>query len=67
MVEAIVQIGESMGIRTVAERVDSARVLAALAEIGVQYAQGCYIGAPEPIAELESRIARPERELRLQA
>jgi EAL domain-containing protein (putative c-di-GMP-specific phosphodiesterase class I) len=56
-----------MGIRTVAERVDSARVLAALAEIGVQYAQGRYIGAPEPIAELESRIARPERELRLQA
>jgi EAL domain-containing protein (putative c-di-GMP-specific phosphodiesterase class I) len=56
-----------MGIRTVAERVDSARVLAALAEIGVQYAQGRYIGAPEPVAELESRIARPESALRLQA
>ena len=44
MVEAIAQIGETMGIRTIAERVDSAEVLARLADIGFQYAQGHYIG-----------------------
>jgi len=39
LVEAIAQIGQTMGIRTVAERVDSADVLARLAEIGIEYAQ----------------------------
>ena len=49
MVEAITQIGQTMGIRTIAERVDSAEVLARLAEIGVQYAQGNYIAPPRPV------------------
>jgi len=56
MVEAIAQIGESMGIRTIAERVDSAAVLARLADIGIQYAQGHYISAPQPVAILESLV-----------
>jgi len=56
MVEAIAQIGESMNIRTVAERVDSADVLARLADIGIQYAQGNYISAPQPVAVLETLV-----------
>jgi EAL domain-containing protein (putative c-di-GMP-specific phosphodiesterase class I) len=56
MVEAIAQIGESMNIRTVAERVDSAEVLARLADIGIQYAQGNYISAPQPVAVLETLV-----------
>ena len=49
MVEAIAQIGQTMGIRTIAEKVDSPDVLARLAEIGVQYAQGNYIAPPRPV------------------
>jgi EAL domain-containing protein (putative c-di-GMP-specific phosphodiesterase class I) len=64
MVEAIAQIGASMNIRTVAERVDSAEVLSRLAEIGIQYAQGHYIGAPQPVDVLASLVAIDQAELR---
>jgi diguanylate cyclase (GGDEF)-like protein/PAS domain S-box-containing protein len=67
LVEAIAQIGQTMGIRTVAERVDSADVLARLAEIGIEYAQGHYIGAPQPVAVLESLVRADSDELRLRA
>jgi len=67
MVEAIAQIGESMNIRTVAERVDSADVLARLADIGIQYAQGHYISAPQPVEILESLVRADSEELRLLA
>jgi diguanylate cyclase (GGDEF)-like protein/PAS domain S-box-containing protein len=57
MVEAITQIGHAMGIKTIAERVETAEVLDCLAAIGVEYAQGIYIAPPIPVASL-SRIAR---------
>jgi EAL domain-containing protein (putative c-di-GMP-specific phosphodiesterase class I) len=57
MVEAITRIGKTMGIATIAERVDSAEVLQHLAEIGVQYAQGHYIAAPQPVEILSSLVA----------
>ncbi len=58
LVEAIAQIGQTMGIRTIAERVDSAEVLTRLADIGIEYAQGHYIAAPQPVEALETLIAR---------
>ena len=58
LVEAIAQIGQTMGIRTIAERVDSAEVLSRLADIGIEYAQGHYIAAPQPVEALETLIAR---------
>jgi diguanylate cyclase (GGDEF)-like protein/PAS domain S-box-containing protein len=64
MVEAITQIGKAMGIKTVAERVETAEVLACLAEIGVEYAQGVYIAVPESVEAL-SRITRTAPHLRL--
>ena len=67
MVEAIAQIGQTMGIRTVAERVDSADVLARLADIGIEYAQGHYIGAPQPVAMLESLLTDEPKDVRLLA
>jgi Amt family ammonium transporter len=56
MVEAIAQIGHTMGILTIAERVDSAETLARLADIGIQYAQGNYIGAPQSIEVLDTLL-----------
>jgi len=64
MVEAIAQIGRAMGIKTIAERVESAEVLASLAQIGVEYAQGFYIAVPQSVEAL-SRITRTYPQLRL--
>jgi len=52
MVEAISKIGRALGISTVAECVESAAVLEELKRIGVDYAQGFFLAAPLPIAQL---------------
>ena len=63
-VESINQIGHIMGIRTVGEFVESAALVEALREMGVDYAQGFAIGHPGPLhagsapLEAEPRDAR---------
>jgi diguanylate cyclase (GGDEF)-like protein len=52
MVEAINTIGHQMGLKTVAEFVESAAILALLQEIGVDYVQGNVVHCPEPLASL---------------
>ncbi len=49
MVKSINEIGHVMGKKTIAEYVESAEILSFLFEIGVDYAQGFYIGKPEPL------------------
>ncbi|MBL1276181.1 MAG: EAL domain-containing protein [Ectothiorhodospiraceae bacterium] len=49
MVEAINQIGHIMGIKTVAEYVTSASVMAELKAIGVDYGQGFHLAKPVPV------------------
>jgi len=51
MVEAISQVGKTMGIQTIAERVESAEVLAELRRLGVGYAQGFHIARPRSTKE----------------
>ncbi len=46
MVEAISQVGKAMGIHTIAERVESAEVLEALAQLGIGFAQGYHLAKP---------------------
>src|SRR5208282_4420182 len=46
MVEAINQVGKSMGIQTIAERVESAAVLAELGRLGIAFAQGFHVAMP---------------------
>ncbi len=53
-VEAIHHIGRLMGMTTVAEYVDSEALLAAIREIGIDYAQGHAVARPRP---LESVLA----------
>jgi diguanylate cyclase (GGDEF)-like protein/PAS domain S-box-containing protein len=48
MIEAISQVGRAMGIHTIAERVESAEVLAELARLGIGFAQGFHIAEPRP-------------------
>ncbi len=52
MVEAIHRIGHQMGLKTVAEYVESAQTLAVLREIGVDFVQGNGVHCPEPLETL---------------
>ncbi len=51
MVDAINKIGQAMGIKVIAERVETPEVLAKLADMGIEYAQGFHIAEPRPVAE----------------
>jgi diguanylate cyclase (GGDEF)-like protein len=52
MVEAINTIGHQMGLKTVAEFVESEAILALLQQIGVDYVQGNVVHCPEPLVSL---------------
>jgi EAL domain-containing protein (putative c-di-GMP-specific phosphodiesterase class I) len=66
MVNAITQVGNVMGIRTVAEHVESREVLETLVAIGVEYAQGYFIARPAPVSEFQRpRVEARVSEMRL--
>jgi diguanylate cyclase (GGDEF)-like protein/PAS domain S-box-containing protein len=52
VVESIHKIGRVMGIKTVAESVETEAILAALLLVGVDFAQGLHIGPPVPLREI---------------
>ncbi|HET7177159.1 MAG TPA: EAL domain-containing protein [Solirubrobacterales bacterium] len=49
LVESIHQIGNVMGIQTIAECVENRETLEALQRIGVDYAQGFFLARPQPL------------------
>jgi diguanylate cyclase (GGDEF)-like protein len=49
VVESIQNIARVMGIRTVAESVEDQAALSALTQVGVDFAQGFYLGRPVPL------------------
>ena len=51
MVDAIARIGRVMGLHTIAEFVEDDAVLATLAELGVDFAQGYGIARPAPLSQ----------------
>ena len=52
MVEAVHRIGHQMGLKTVAEYVESDQIRAILRQIGVDYVQGNAVHCPEPLDTL---------------
>jgi EAL domain-containing protein (putative c-di-GMP-specific phosphodiesterase class I)/GGDEF domain-containing protein len=58
MVKSMHEVARSLGMRTVAEYVETPLILAKLREIGVDYAQGYAIHKPCPIGELTDRGVR---------
>lgn len=52
VVEAIQRIGRVMGIQTIAESVENDETLHALAEIGVDYAQGIHVGQAAVLSQI---------------
>jgi EAL domain-containing protein (putative c-di-GMP-specific phosphodiesterase class I) len=52
MVEAVHRIGHQMGLKTIAEYVETDQTLAMLRQIGVDYVQGNGVHFPEPLENL---------------
>lgn len=52
MVKSIHDIGQAMGLKTVAEYVESHEIYQCLSNIGVHFAQGYYIHKPEPLTQI---------------
>ncbi|MEL7316394.1 MAG: EAL domain-containing protein, partial [Cyanobacteria bacterium J06559_3] len=50
MVEAINHVGHVMGLKTIAESVESSALREKLAQIGVDYVQGYGIDRPQPMS-----------------
>jgi len=61
MVRAIHHIGRAMGIETVAEFVENEAILEELMTIGIDYAQGYYLGRPCPVDEAMARLGTGRR------
>ena len=52
LVKSINEIGHSLGMKTIAEFVETEAIMEKLREIGVDYAQGYAVRKPLPIADL---------------
>jgi Amt family ammonium transporter len=53
MVKSINSIGQVMGLKTIAEFVETQEIMEKLSTIGINYAQGHYIDRPRPLEQLE--------------
>jgi EAL domain-containing protein (putative c-di-GMP-specific phosphodiesterase class I) len=51
MVEAIIKVGNTMGIQTIAEFVESQQIMDKLNSLGVNYVQGHHISSATPITD----------------
>jgi EAL domain-containing protein (putative c-di-GMP-specific phosphodiesterase class I) len=57
IVSAIVQIAKVKGTETIAEYVENPAILERLKALGVDYAQGYYLGKPKPISWIDTEVA----------
>lgn len=53
IVQSICEVGQVMGKETIAEFVESEAIVELLRELGVDYAQGYWIGHPIPLSDIE--------------
>jgi diguanylate cyclase (GGDEF)-like protein/PAS domain S-box-containing protein len=63
LVRAIHDVAQSLNKSSVAEFVESAEVYEAIKNIGIDYAQGFYLGKPMPIDMVEARFANTRKAL----
>jgi EAL domain-containing protein (putative c-di-GMP-specific phosphodiesterase class I) len=59
ILHSINDIGHKMGLRTIAEHVETEPLLAIVREAGVDFAQGYAVGRGRPLAELAEMLATP--------
>ncbi len=58
MVKSINEVGHIMGKKTIAEFVENKETLVLLGQLGIDYAQGYYLGKPAPLAEFTRPIPK---------
>jgi diguanylate cyclase (GGDEF)-like protein len=63
LVRSIIGLGASLGLRIVAEGVETAAELSQLRDLGCDIVQGYYIARPAPAAELPACLRRAEHRL----
>ena len=59
LVSTVNEIGRIMGITTIAEEVESDKILEKLRSLGVGYAQGHAVGSPAPLADEHGEVSIP--------
>lgn len=59
MVEAINTVGHTMGLKTIAEFVETPEIMAQLSRLGVDFAQGYLIDRPQPLETLSDVRVMP--------
>jgi EAL domain-containing protein (putative c-di-GMP-specific phosphodiesterase class I) len=57
MVTSINQVAHILGIRTVAEYVETRAIRDAMARIGVDYGQGICLASPQPLAQIVAKMS----------
>ena len=58
IVASVIDLAANLGLRSIAEGVETAGQLARLRELGATHAQGYLIGRPLPVAELASGVSK---------
>jgi diguanylate cyclase (GGDEF)-like protein/PAS domain S-box-containing protein len=58
MVDAMWRVGRAMGIRMIAEHVETRQALEVLEKIGVEFVQGFHIAAPAPVSRFPRLASR---------
>jgi len=57
LVSAVIQLGHTLGLKVVAEGVETEDQLELLIRMGARYAQGYYLGRPGPADQLSTNTA----------
>ncbi|MCU7729020.1 EAL domain-containing protein [Actinoplanes sp. KI2] len=57
LVSAVIQLGHNLGLKVVAEGVETEHQLRLLDQLGARYAQGYYLGRPGPADQLSTNTA----------
>lgn len=58
IVRAVVQMAHSLGLKTVAEGIETAETMALLKQLGCNYGQGYFIAKPQALEGFEATVAR---------
>jgi diguanylate cyclase (GGDEF)-like protein len=60
IVESVHRIGATLGIKTVAEQVETQVIADLLASMGIHYAQGWHFSTPQPLVDICAGLRAPE-------
>ncbi len=65
MVVAITQVAKVMGLKTIAEYIETKEIHDFVASLGVDYAQGYWVGKPRSLSLILSDLADRQRQQRI--